>query len=106
MFRALCAHHQEVKIVLYSIWYRHTCRWPSGAQVERSWLIAKITKMYVFNLTFRGPCIVIYYYKKNQQDALISQFYFGTELYMFHPDLASKQSAKLYDKYLLMYIQY
>jgi len=34
MFRALCAHHQEVKIVLYSIWYYHTCRWPSGAQVE------------------------------------------------------------------------
>ena len=24
MFRTLCAHHQEVKIVLYSIWYRHT----------------------------------------------------------------------------------
>jgi len=24
MFRALCAHHHEVKIVLYSIWYRHT----------------------------------------------------------------------------------
>jgi len=35
MFRALCAHHQEVKIILYSIWYRHICRWPSGAQVER-----------------------------------------------------------------------
>ena len=35
MFRALCAHHEEVKIVLYSIWYRHTCRWPSGAQVEK-----------------------------------------------------------------------
>jgi len=34
MFRALCAHHQEVKILLYSI-YHHTCRWPSGAQVER-----------------------------------------------------------------------
>ena len=34
MFRALCAHHQEVKIVLYSIWYHHTYRWPSGAQVE------------------------------------------------------------------------
>jgi len=27
MFRALCAHRQEVKIVLYSIWYSHTCRW-------------------------------------------------------------------------------
>ena len=24
MFRALCAHHQEIKIVLYSIWYHHT----------------------------------------------------------------------------------
>jgi len=35
MCRALCAHHQEVKIVLYSIWYHHTCRWQSRAQVER-----------------------------------------------------------------------
>jgi len=26
MFQALCAHHQEVKILLYSIWYHHTCR--------------------------------------------------------------------------------
>jgi len=34
MFRALCAHYQEVQPVLYSIWYHHTCRWPSGAQVE------------------------------------------------------------------------
>ena len=34
MFRALCAHRQDVKIVLYSIWYHNTCRWPSGAQVE------------------------------------------------------------------------
>jgi len=25
MFRALCAHHKEVNIVLYSIWYHHTC---------------------------------------------------------------------------------
>jgi len=24
MFRAVCAHHQEVEIVLYSIWYHHT----------------------------------------------------------------------------------
>ena len=35
MFRALCTHHQEVKIVLYSTWYHHTCMWPSGAQAER-----------------------------------------------------------------------
>ena len=25
----------EVKTVLYSIWYRHTYRWPSGAQVDK-----------------------------------------------------------------------
>jgi len=24
MFRVLYAHHEEVKIVLYSIWYHHT----------------------------------------------------------------------------------
>ena len=24
MFRAPCAHHQEVKIILYSIWCHHT----------------------------------------------------------------------------------
>ena len=35
MFRAPCAHRQEVKIVLYSIWYDHTYRWPFRAQVER-----------------------------------------------------------------------
>jgi hypothetical protein len=29
-----CAHRQEVKIVLYSLWYHHTYRWPSRAQVE------------------------------------------------------------------------
>ena len=26
MFRAPCAHRQEVKIVLYSLWYQHTYR--------------------------------------------------------------------------------
>jgi len=35
MFRTLCAHHQGIKIVLYSVWYHHTRRWPSRAQVER-----------------------------------------------------------------------
>ena len=26
MFRALCAHHHEVKIALHSLWYHHTYR--------------------------------------------------------------------------------
>ena len=38
MFRAPCAHRQEVKTVLYSLWYRHTFRWPSGAQSRRGLL--------------------------------------------------------------------
>ena len=32
MFRAPCAHRQEVKIVLYSLWYHHTYRWLSCAR--------------------------------------------------------------------------
>jgi len=30
-----CTHHQEVKIALHSLWYHHTYRWQSRAQVER-----------------------------------------------------------------------
>jgi len=31
-----CAHRQEVKIVLYSLWYHHTYRWPSRATPLRT----------------------------------------------------------------------
>jgi len=27
-----CAHHQEVKITLHSLWYQHIYRWPSRAR--------------------------------------------------------------------------
>ena len=30
-----CVHHQQVKIALHNLWYYHTYRRPSGAQVER-----------------------------------------------------------------------
>ena len=41
MFRALCAHCQEAKIVLYSLWYHHTetSEWPEMTK------ITKITKI-------------------------------------------------------------
>ena len=38
MFRALCAHHQEVKIVLCSLWYQQT--------ETREW--SKVTKIYLY----------------------------------------------------------
>ena len=34
IFRAQRAHHQEIKLVLYSIWYHHKYRRPSGAEFE------------------------------------------------------------------------
>jgi len=40
-----CAHHQEVKIVLYTLWYRHTCRWLSGAQVQRNLILEYFSKI-------------------------------------------------------------
>ena len=38
-FEHCCAHRQEAKIVLYDLWYHHTYRWPSGAQVERGCIV-------------------------------------------------------------------
>ena len=35
MFRAHVLIVRRVKIVLYSLWYHHTYRWPSGTQIER-----------------------------------------------------------------------
>jgi hypothetical protein len=36
MFRALCAPHQEAKIVLYSNWYRQTetSEWPKTTKIQ------------------------------------------------------------------------
>ena len=35
-------HRQEAKIVLYNLWYHHTYRWPSRAQVQRGLVNIKI----------------------------------------------------------------
>jgi disulfide oxidoreductase YuzD len=35
VFRALCAHHQEVKIALHNLWYHHTYGWPSRARDDK-----------------------------------------------------------------------
>ena len=44
MFRAPCAHRQEVKIVLYSLWYQHT----ETSEWSKIIKITKITKIYKY----------------------------------------------------------
>ena len=44
MFRAPCSHRQEVKIVLYSLWYHHT----ETSEWSKITKITKITKIYKY----------------------------------------------------------
>jgi hypothetical protein len=44
MFRATCAHREGVKIVLYSLWYRHT----ETSEWSKITKITKITKIYKY----------------------------------------------------------
>jgi len=46
MFRAPCAHHQEVKIALHSLWYHHT--------ETSEW--SKITKIQFYKLLNTNYC--------------------------------------------------
>jgi len=39
MFGAPCTHRQEVKIVLYSLWYHHTYRWISNYNQYRDFFL-------------------------------------------------------------------
>ena len=48
MFRALCAHRQVVKIVLYSLWYHHT----ETSEWSKITKITKITKIYKYEHIF------------------------------------------------------
>ena len=74
-FEHCCAHHQKVKTVLYSIWYRHTCRWPSGAPVERGrrqYLSVSSTE----HRTNKNNEL----YKVREGHSLFSRYYAGTHL--------------------------
>jgi len=64
MFRALCARHQEVKFVLYSIWYHHT--------ETSEW--SKITKIQFYkyeHIVVKFMCEFYYYL------LLFIELYFG-----------------------------
>jgi hypothetical protein len=67
MFRAPCAHRQEVKIIFYSLWYHHT----ETSEWSKITKIIKMTKIYkyehiVINLfvwIFRVWLLYVTYYK-------------------------------------------
>ena len=46
MFRAPCAHRQEVKILLYNLWYHHT-ETSDWSKITKKAKITKITKILV-----------------------------------------------------------
>jgi len=52
MFRAPCSHRQEVKIVLYTLWYHHT--------ETREW--SKITKITNITEIYKYAHIVVKFY--------------------------------------------
>jgi len=59
------------------------------------------------DLTFEGPCIVIYFYNKTNQMYNISNlFYFGTTLYMFRTVFPSNiRSVRMYIQLQVYVIQ-
>ena len=56
-----CAHHQDVKIALHSLWYHHTYRWPSRARDDH---LNKYTEMHgqqnvkICSYMFRSTTII------------------------------------------------
>jgi len=55
-----CAHHQEVKIVLYSIWYHHTekSEWPKINNLQFYKYEQIVVKFYYYVLIF-VECILV-----------------------------------------------
>ena len=54
MFQALCAHHQEVKIVLYILWYHHTetSEWSKITKIQFYKYEQIVAKFYYHMLIF------------------------------------------------------
>jgi len=57
MFRAPCAHRQEVKTVLYSLWYHHT----ETSEWSKITKITKSTKIYEYeHIVVKFVCSYLY----------------------------------------------
>jgi len=57
MFRSSCAYRQEVKIVLYSLWYHHT----EASEWSKITKITKVIKIYKYeHIHFTTMCSYLY----------------------------------------------
>ena len=62
MFRTPCAHRQEVKIVLFSLWYHHT----ETNELSKINKITKIIKIYEYeHIVVIFLCVLIFIYFNN-----------------------------------------
>jgi len=60
MFRALCAHHQEVKIALHRLWYHHTetSEWSKITKIH-FYKYEQIVAKFMYELFRCGYCILL-----------------------------------------------
>jgi len=54
-----CAHHQEVKIVVHSLWYHHTYRWTSRVKDDR--LVCRSICSCIPGAVYQTPSIGLYH---------------------------------------------
>ena len=61
MFRAPCAHRQEVKIVLYSLWYHHTetSEWSKITKIAKIYKYEHIVIKFVYEFSGRDYCVLL-----------------------------------------------
>ena len=72
MFRAPCAHRQEVKIVLYSLWYHHTYRRPSRARDGNLFIVKQILCIKLVN--YQDKCTLLFISRSNSYCFIFPQF--------------------------------
>jgi len=93
-------------LVDVSVYLWHPCHVDGDTIIGVEFLLTRFRKIRLRSckvetfLTFWGPCIVVYSYKKKKRTrCIISQIYVGIELYMFRTGLLSIiRSPVLYTK--------
>ena len=77
------AHHPEVKIALHNLWYHHTHRWPSRAQVEGE--LSVINQLDAQNFYFTINFFFAYTYFEQMCSSSGIKNYISQRLVSLHP---------------------